>query len=157
MRERWHNRSAQGPVALMIQVASTRSSLPAQLIAQQHAGHAPMADIHGQHLRMIAGHGAGFHRLDQPLRHQALGEFTLGVFVAEHRPAPAGVEQALQLLLLLYGSILPASLPPPRRRYSHRPVRMVRRAAPAVLVERQQEIYGMHQVRALLQQAPAFD
>ena len=33
---------------------------------------------------------------------------------------------------------------------------MVEGAAPAVLVERQQKMYGMHQVRALLQQAPAF-
>ena len=60
-----------------------------------------MTDIHGEHLGVIARHRAGFHGLDQPLRHQALGEFALRVLVTEDRPAPAGVEQSLQLVLIL--------------------------------------------------------
>ena len=73
---------------------------PGQLVPQQDASHAPLADIHGEHLRVIARHRASLHRLYQPLRHQTLGEFALGILVAEHRPAPATVEQTLQLLLV---------------------------------------------------------
>ena len=74
---------------------------PAQVISQQHACHAPMADIHGKYLSVIACHRPGFHGLDQPLRHQSLGEFALGILVTKYRPAPAGVEQSLQLFLVL--------------------------------------------------------
>ncbi len=156
MRERWHSRSAQGPVALMIQVALDALFFPGQLVSQQHAGYASMANIHGEHLGVIARHRARFHGLDQPLRHQALGKFALGIFVTEHRPAPPRVEQPLQLLLILAaGSRL--KLAPAQAAIQPQAGAYGERAATAVLVQRQQEMYGMHQVRSLLQQAPAFE
>ena len=115
-----------------------------------------MPDIYGEHLSVIARHRASFGRLHQPFRDQALGKFALRIFVAEHRPAPAGVEQALQLLLVraARSRLQPAATQPA---IQPQPGADGQCAAPAVLIECQQKMYGMHQVRALPQQAPAFE
>ena len=42
-----------------------------------------MADVHGEHLGVIARHGTSFHGFDQPLRHQPLRELTLCVLITE--------------------------------------------------------------------------
>ncbi len=79
--------------------------LRAYLIPQEHTHYTTMADVHGQHLGMIASHRARFHGLDQPFRHQALGEFTLCVFVAKNRPASARVEKSLEFVLIFVAGI----------------------------------------------------
>ena len=60
-----------------------------------------MPDIHGEHLGVIACHRASFYSLDQPLRHQPLRELALCVLITEDRPAPSGIQQSLQLVLIV--------------------------------------------------------
>ena len=64
-----------------------------------------MTNIHRQHLGMVARHRACFHGFNQPLRDQSLRKLALGVFVTENRPPPSGVEQALQLVLIVAAGV----------------------------------------------------
>src|SRR5690242_17130069 len=128
----------------------------AELVSQQHAYRTPMADIHREHLGVIACHRASFYSLDQPLRHQPLRELALCVLITEDRPASSRIQQSLQLVGIfaartsLQFAAAQLAIQPESGAYGEG-------ATAAVLVEREQKMNWVHQVRALLQQAAAFD
>jgi hypothetical protein len=59
--ERWHTRSAQGPVALMTRCLDALFPFR-YLILQQHTRN-PTMNVHGEDLGMIPGHGTSLHGL----------------------------------------------------------------------------------------------
>ena len=123
--------------------------LAAEFISQKHPDDSPMADIHGQHLGVIANHRPSFYSLDQPLGNQSLGKLTLRVFVTENRPAPSRVQQALELALILMAGI---SLQLASAQMAIQPQAGAHgeSAAAAFLIEREQKMNRMYQVRVLL-------
>ena len=155
--DRWQMRSAHGPVQLTIHPASTRSSLlgpvPERSRRQNGAG-AAVGYVDGEHLGVIADDCSGVDRFGQPFCDQALGEFTLCVFVVENRPLVAGVEGALHALefhLTEVVRFLPgeALVDPQSGAHFHG-------AAMAGLIQQKKKLNGMDQVGTLAQQAFPF-
>jgi hypothetical protein len=83
IEERWHMRSAHGPLQLITQAASTRCIAPRDLVAQQNPSDAAMGHVNRQRFRVVADDRPGLHSFHQPFRHQPFGKLALGIFIIE--------------------------------------------------------------------------
>ena len=120
-----------------------------EAIAQKHASSPALGHVDGQYFTVIADYGTGRGRLGHPLGDEAFGKLALRVFVIEHQPLVAGVEGTLHARhfhLAQVGGFLPRdSLVQPQAGAN------LHRAALALLVQQEQELHGVDQVRALAQ------
>ena len=120
-------------------------------VAQEHAPHSPVRNIERQSLGMIADQSSRPCSFPNPFRDQPLRKFALRVFIVEDGPALPGVERLLDPFDLHRGERLmkiasrKPAIEPQSRPHRHG-------AALAVLVEQEQELTRMDQMRPFPQQ-----
>ena len=145
---------AVGPGAGAIQNPSGVDALifSGHSVAEQNAACASVCNIDRNDFGVVANHGAGVDGFGQPLGDEAFGEFALRVFVAEQRPALAGIERALDSLQLHFAELRG------RLAAGHFPIEPeagsnFHGAASAVLIQQENEVKRMHEVRTLAEKA----
>src|ERR1700722_4340311 len=120
------------------------------VVAQQDAARAALGYIDGEHFAVVADGCAGVGGFCKPLGDEALGEFTLRVFVIQNEPTVAGIEGAVHALQFEFANVACLLARNPLVEPQAGP--NFHRAALALLVEQKEKMNRMDQMRTLAQQ-----